>query len=372
MTTLTKTKCPYCHKAFDVPQAQLNQEDVKGRCSHCQQVFFINDHLLPSDNHDTQKHHTTENTPSIVKTTTETNIDSAELIHDDMEIEDAPDTALDYGSLDEMDAWLTQLDIEDEEPQSAANHQSGSLSSVAQTPEPAISSVEANDIHADISKSSGNHISENAWLENLLQEQNNTPEYVDDQQNDTDLSQLLTDMGMPAEEPQKPTAVIAPSTSTRTQTSIATILWSAGCLVLALLLFAQYLIFNLDTIIKDPDHAAKLQSVCAVAACSLPYADIDAFTVTKVAYQPSRVNTAPTFSDVTADVVNQSQNMQLLPSLKVSIYGDDGLIGAFIAQPKDYLLSAQSQIAADSYKSVMFTVPVAAKQIKQVSIEPLY
>ena len=375
MTTLIETQCPQCQTIFDVPRAQLDQKDAKGRCSHCQHVFRINDHLTlqpqTTPAPQTDDISTPENTapetdvtkPSMIK---EDDIDDDALIYDDMEIEDTAESELDYGSLEDMDAWLTM--DSDTPPVTDPTHTQDYLAPESST----MSSADANSIYADTPMNNGNQ--ENSWLEDLLKEQNEQAEEPIPQSPETDLSQLLTDMGMAsdtAQDSQPSPAVQAPSQS-RTQTSIATILWAVGCVVLALLLFAQYLIFNLDNIVKNPDHADTLQSICAVAACSLPHADIEVFTLSDVAHQASRVQTNSGASDVTANLVNQSEYMQLLPSLKVSIYGANGLIGEFIAQPHDYLLSTQSQMAANNSKAVMFTIPIANKQIKDVTIVPIY
>ena len=377
MTTPIETQCPQCQSIFDVPRTQLDQKDAKGRCSHCQHIFRINDHLVSAPQAATapltKDHHVSQDTTSTTKETKpsitkEDDIDDDALIYDDMEIEDTAESELDYGSLDDMDTWLTQLDTDTlPEIESTDNNTFDAL------PESAMSSADANSIYADAPMSNSS-IKENAWLEDLLKEQNEHTEEPTPQPPETDLSQLLNDMGMSTDTPQdsQPSPAVQAPSQSRTQTSVATILWAMGCIVLALLLFAQYLIFNLDNIIKNPDHADTLQSVCAVAACSLPHADIEAFTLTNIAHQASRVQTTSGFSDISASVVNQSEYLQLLPSLKVSIYGANGLIGEFIAQPHDYLLSTQSQMAANNSKAVMFTIPVANNQIKDVTIVPIY
>ena len=161
-------------------------------------------------------------------------------------------------------------------------------------------------------------------------------------------------------------------TPTPAKRSIASLLWTLGCLVLALLLFAQYVIFNLDNLVKNPAYAARLQTLCSIAACSLPSANLAALSTSDIGHQPSRIKTADTFSDISITLNNQSTQAQLLPHVKVSVYGDSALIGEFIAAPQDYLLSTQSQLGASSRKQLLFTVPVANTQISKVSAEPIY
>lgn len=453
MTTPIKTQCPHCHAFFNVPHTQLNRTDVKARCGRCQQVFLVNEHLIVSANHQqpdndisasTAKQNQKNNEPELaspdpisitkIKKVSVTNkshanddnhksstsspppsnaskkeiepeLDANVLIYDDMEIDETPDAISDYGSLDEMEAWLTQLDASSIDNNDIAtstndNHRNEPTSAPSQpavavtntvvnpntqadsitTPATIMSSVDANNIYADIEAPIGNHTSENAWLETLLQEENNaTAHTTNSEPDDTDLSQLLSTIGMASDDQDKINQVRndkiqahMQTTSIRTQMPVATVLWSIGCLVLALLLFAQYIIFNVDTIVKNLEHAARLQAICATASCSLPHADITALSITKLTYRPSQVKAASAFSDIQADLVNQSTQAQLFPNLKVSIHGKNALIGEFIALPKNYLLSPQNQLGANSRKSVMFTVPVAANQIKQVTIDPIY
>lgn len=418
MTTAIKIQCPHCHASFNLPCAPLNQAAVKGRCGHCQHIFLVNEQSVVSV--PTQLSATAETTPATNSLTnnkqkillnektvtdnaklsttskqTDSDADTNILIHDDMEMDETSDAIDGYGSLDEMDAWLTKLDA----TPTLANHaELTGTEDNADTPDAlilpntghsqltvntSISSADANDIHASVGASSGKHTSENAWLETLLQEQNqeqdeSTTSNVS-QPNNTDLTQLLTNIGVKAidEETLNQARVSkiqaqGQSSSISHHHSIAKGLWLAGCLVMLLLLSAQYVIFNIDTLVKNPTVAARLQAICSIAACRLPHADISALTVNNISYRSSKVTAAPTFSDIQANIVNESTQSQLLPSLKVSVYGKNDIIGEFIAQPKDYLSSTESQLAGERSKSVMFTVPVRAKQISKVMITPIY
>lgn len=459
MTTPIKTQCPHCHTPFNLPHAQLNQADTKARCGRCQHVFLVNEHLIVSANNQPEltdkaiknkktvldkkldkkrvNKSTTDHNSQPLRPSKETDSDDLGddvLIHDDMEIDETPDAITEYGSLDEMDAWLSQLEgshsnnanhVNSADDATSINksndtHTTESVSAdsnadtrpntnkaptpptiapnsapessthvdtvaapAANSPQlpsiATVSSAAANNIHARVTATSGQNTDENAWLETLLKEQNDSDTSAVNNQDNTDLSQLLIDMGIAAADEEKinqaRTSKIQARlqlSATSTQNSIATALWAAGCLVLMLLLLAQYVIFNLNTLVKNPAVATKLQAICSSAACSLPHADINAFTMTNLAHRPSRVQLAPVSIDIQADFVNASTQAQLLPSFKVSIYGSDDLIGEFIAQPKDYLLSNESQIAAESSKSVMFTVPIAANKISQLMIVPIY
>ena len=398
MTTPIKTQCPHCQACFKLQQTQLNKVNTAVCCDHCQQSFLVNKHLIVTtdtppkmaDSTTTDPNNTSNVKPPIHKQFSNKQssavLSSDSLIHDgliydDMDIDEADESSLEYDSLENMDAWLTHATDSshtnsiasnklDKTPKSAAQSASAATQSTSPA-QVALSSAAANNIHANIDDTT-----DNAWLEDLLKEQNKNDNSI---QEDTDLSQLLLSMGVPFrdedrthEERVKKMQAQAKFAPTPARHSIASLLWTLGCLVLALLLFAQYVIFNLETLVKNPAHAERLQTICTIAACSLPSADLSALTITELNHKPSQIKKTGTFSEVSATLNNQSPQAQLYPNVKVSVYGTDALLGEFIAAPDDYLLSTQNQIAADSRRQLLFTIPVANAQIREVRINPIY
>ena len=430
MTTPIKTQCPHCQACFKVKQTQLNKVNATVSCDQCQQSFLINKHLIvtadtintsairenttadtnatadPSEHSAQTAVNRNENqgavgssrsplTPPHSKNVSSDTLIDDDMIHDgliydDMDTDEPEESVLEYDSLESMDAWLAQAsnmnnssDISTVDNQPLNNFSkkinknnvpseklsSGMTTENASSATMALSSAAANDIHANVDDSA-----DNSWLEKLLKEQNKSEE---PQQDETDLSQLLLDMGVPLrdeasiseERVKKAQAKFTPTPQRR---SIASLLWTLGCLVLALLLFAQYVIFNLETLVKNPVYAERLQAVCAVAVCSLPSADLTAFTITNLNHKSSKIKMDGKSSDVSATLNNQSAKAQLYPNIKVSVYGANDLIGEFIAMPADYLLSKQSQLAADNSQNMLFTIPIADREIREVTISPLY
>ena len=430
MTTPIKTQCPHCQACFKIQQTQLNKVNATVSCDQCQQSFLVNKHLIltadavstsaiqentttdtnttadsnghsaqTADNHNKNQHAAgaakSPLTPPYLKNVSSDTLIEDDLIHDgliydDMDSDEPEESVLEYDSLDSMDAWLTQASnmnnssytsTADNQPTSnlskktdknnasSAKVSSDDTTENSSSAQMALSSAAANDIHANVDDTA-----DNSWLEKLLKEQNKSEEV---RQDDTDLSQLLLDMGVPLKDEastseERVRKAQAKFTPTPQRRSIASLLWTLGCLVLALLLFAQYVIFNLETLMKNPVHAERLQSVCAVAACSLPSADLTAFTITNLNHKSSKIKMDGKSSDVSATLNNQSAKAQLYPNVKVSVYGANDMIGEFIATPADYLLSKQSQLAADSSRNILFTIPVANRQIREVTISPLY
>lgn len=402
MTTLIKTQCPSCQAYFSLPQTLLNELEAKVRCKRCQQIFLVNENLVVSGDEPSDVSSTSISNEKTQNNTTQHNDDdflsSDTLIHDDMPIDDLESSNSEYDSFDELSAWSFDLDITqissvhaessnaEPKPTDATTSTPPILHNIYDEQEKAFeeSNYAINDKpqHSNGSASvnvfsrNDNTNNDNAWLEKLLEEQNSSTDVIE---SGTDLSQLLASMGVPLRDQIQTTSKQANKAQshiypvqTRMQTSIASLLWLAGCLVLIMLLFAQYVIFNLDNLVKNPMYAERLQAVCAVAACSLPNADMTAFDIIDVVYRPSEVKTANGFTDIAATLANQSVKSQLLPNLKVSIYGNDDVIGEFIAMPKDYLVSKQNLLSAAQNKSFMFTVPVVNNEINKITIDPIY
>ena len=394
MTTPIQTQCPHCKNCLKIQQDQLNKDNATVICDQCHQSFLVNKHLVvnpdvsrisssPVETATTQKKdmstphnhsaqtskinnkNSSDSTKSALKKPPSKKISSDILIHDDMDTDEPDDTSLEYDSLDSMDAWLDQIN-ETNHASVASDEPSNTTS---KTTSKSISSAVSNDIHANIDDTT-----DNSWLEKLLKDQNKNQDILQD---DTDLSQLLLDMGVPLKDEDKSIDERVRKSQeqfipTPRKRSAASLLWILGCLVLALLLFAQYVIFNLETLVKNPAHAEKLQAICSAISCSLPSADINALTLTNANHRSSKIKMTGKFSDISATLNNQSASTQLYPNVKVSVYGSNELIGEFIATPADYLLSKQSQLAADSNRQILFTIPVANTQIRDVSISALY
>lgn len=420
MTTPIKTQCPHCQACYSVKQTQLNQVNATISCDRCQQSFLVNKHLVvnseviqkptPQKNIPAQQksqtqpisneqkantsssQHKLQNVPnrptsSISKKKSSDTLIYDGLIHDDMDIDEPEEDVQEYDSLDSMDAWLTQASNTSPSAATTEKPKAPSPKETIKTPNPSIkkpststisassstqdmlSSAAANDIHANVENTDNN-----SWLQKLLEEQNQDEETPPD---DTDLSQLLSDMGVPVKD-EDPAAddrlrkTQLPFAPTQTTRSIASLLWILGCLVLALLLAAQYVIFNLENLVKNPAYAQRLQSICSVAACSLPSADLSALTISNTFHRSSQIKTAGTFSDIGATLSNGSPQAQLYPNVKISVYGKDEIIGEFIADPNDYLLGKQSLLAANTDRQLLFTIPVANAQIRDITMTALY
>ncbi len=407
MTLSIQTRCPHCFSCFNLSAEQLDQAEAKGRCGQCQQIFLVNDNLVVSADKEqalTEHKVASYNSAGSENTSSDSMSGNPNLAYslDTQKIIPQGSMDTEHSAVDDIedDVWQSLLDqamatdIENFDADQLSSKINKTLSSTF--PEHTTSSPTKIE-PVDIIRRSETHSNSTDTLNNSVDNQifgndtiaskniiNNSKFMKNDRQLPTQtnaaphLTHLLTGKTpLSNNQPLKQQPIIKPQSriqpaSANLQTPIASILWLAGCLVLVLLLFAQYVIFNLNTLIKTPAYAAQLQTVCSIVVCSLPNADLYELSITELSYRSSQVNTNNNFSDIKANLVNNGTHAQLLPSLKVSVYDSDGLLGSFIAMPDSYLLSSQNQLAGKASESVMFTVPVAVQQIHQVTIDAIY
>ncbi|MDO5768825.1 MAG: DUF3426 domain-containing protein [Psychrobacter sp.] len=375
----SKTQCPDCGTQFVLPPKALNNVSAKARCKNCQHIFLVNDHLVTDDvmtNRESTELSTVK--PAVSKShpvnpkasgsVASQSVAADDLIHDNMPLDEDDD----LGSIDEeLDNWLNNSSMTTQLSTPAAAHRFDK---------------EVNNessVHAD------NTDAQDDWLNKLLDEEGpgKDPNLSRSETNDNseDLSKLLADFGV---ESVAPTTVsreeVLAKMNARLQTTqsqsarhsgkspLSNVVWGLGCLLLALLLAAQYIIFNVDELMKNPNHAAKLQSICHVAKCALPGADLQQISVAHLKHRSSQVEAGTSHSDIMAALVNNSSDEQLFPNVKVSVYGSTGLIGEFAASPAQYLTPPQRLLIGNQSKLIMFTVPIADSNIQRIDVNTFY
>ncbi|MBS9779706.1 MAG: DUF3426 domain-containing protein [Moraxellaceae bacterium] len=199
---------------------------------------------------------------------------------------------------------------------------------------------------------------------------------------DNDIDDLLSDYGVGIETSQDRTdrdarlekmrkRVLEDSSNHRANLSkkspLAFLLWLIGCILLITLLVVQYAIFNVNSLVKNPESQAKLAQVCKFLSCSLPSANLDNIRVSNIEHGVVNNETKVVAS------INQLENVrQLYPNLKISIYGLNGLLGEMVLQPKDYLLSEKQIEMANSKTIFMLTIPISNNEINNINIVPFY
>lgn len=372
--TQLKTQCPICDALFVLPNKALDNPTAKARCKHCQSIFLVNEHLYQAD-----LDPSTEAASGGLPDQAVTAPNAAEITTPSVRPKFSKDrpNEIDEYSLGNND-WRSDTAPAIRHP----NHHS--CDSYQAKPAMNKEVYEATSVDADA-----------AWLDELLDEKLPTVAGPESQSTDHnlqegdleagELTELLSEFGVESVTPATVTReeVLAkmnarldnhraPQRHILGPSPIAKLFWIIGCLALGLLLFAQYVIFNVDNLVKDPGNATKLAKVCELANCSLPGADLQVLALTHINHRPSQIKSPSTHSDILAAIVNHSNIEQLYPNLKVSIYGDQGLIGEFVAGPEDYLTPAQRMIIGEQAKLIMFTVPVKDAKIDRIDIGTFY
>lgn len=142
------------------------------------------------------------------------------------------------------------------------------------------------------------------------------------------------------------------------------LMWGIGILSLVGLLAGQYVFFNRDGLAKT-GKGGFISNICKTC---LPSADASVLT-TSYSLQNGQ-------ADFTTDLIgvinNPSATAQLYPNLKISIMGNNGLIGDLALAPQDYLDTPQKFIGSSSNGRFMLTLDTPSQEIVSVRIEPFY
>lgn len=374
-----KTQCPECSAQYKLPLKAINNPNARACCHHCFHVFFINKNLCPSPSKAAVDTVASDERPSSIQSV------AASQSKDLMNEASTNEWLNHYSSLSE-DSDSHEAHIEGD----AVNPHEHSLahdSNPHEADTDSVSKARQTESHTFSSDKDAEHSASTNLLNNSATtvSQIDTTSSVHD---DEGLGKLLSDFGVPIAEPttKSKEEVLAKinsrlqseqtSHSARTKTEqrsvVGRLLWGLGCASLALLLIAQYVIFNIDSLIKDPRYASKLTSFCQMAQCTLPGADIDKFDVADIKHSASRISDAGTHSDIMATLINHNDEDQLFPNIKVSLYGQSGLIGDFIASPDEYLIPTQRLILANHSQQLMFTLPIKSSSITEIEMTPFY
>lgn len=374
--TQLKTQCPICDALFVLPEKALDNPLAKARCKHCQSIFLVNEHIYQAESDSSVETvlEDTSNQVTLAKTDKVASVANVRPIFS----KDGSNEVDEYG-LGDVD-WRSDATPATRHPDSRYSDSNQAKHAINKD------AYDAANADADA-----------AWLDELLDEElpvvtDTDPMSAGVDDNSAredleagDLKDLLSEFGVES---------VTPATVTREEvlakmnarlendratqrhipgpSPMAKLFWIIGCLALALLLFAQYVIFNVDNLVKDPANASKLAKVCELANCSLPGANLQVLALSHIKHRPSQVNAQATHSDIMAAIINQSDVEQLYPNLKVSIYDDQGLIGDFVAGPEDYLTPPQRMIIGQQAKLIMFTVPVKDAKIDRIDISTFY
>ncbi len=149
------------------------------------------------------------------------------------------------------------------------------------------------------------------------------------------------------------------------------IIWGLGSLLLVFLLAAQYIIFNIDTLITSKANAAVLSKIChKIPACQLPIADTGLIDVQMLALAPSSKQAGQT--DVVFTLTNTTDNNIVYPSVQVSLRSGNTILAQTLLTPTDYLEAGNNYLMPHQIKPVKLRIDFPKTKVQAANIELIY
>lgn len=149
------------------------------------------------------------------------------------------------------------------------------------------------------------------------------------------------------------------------------IIWGLGSLLLIFLLAAQYIIFNINTLITSKTNAAVLSKIChKIPACQLPIADTGLIDVQMLALAPSSKQAGQT--DVVFTLTNTTDNNIVYPSVQVSLRSGNTILAQTLLTPTDYLEAGNNYLMPHQIKPVKLRIDFPKTKVQAANIELIY
>ena len=149
------------------------------------------------------------------------------------------------------------------------------------------------------------------------------------------------------------------------------IVWGLGSLLLVFLLAAQYIIFNIDTLITSKANAAVLSNIChKIPACQLPIADTGLIDVQMLALAHSSKQAGQT--DMIFTLTNTTDNNIIYPSVKVSLRNGNTILAQTLLTPSHYLEAGNNYLMPHQIKPVKLRIDFPKTKVQAANIELIY
>lgn len=149
------------------------------------------------------------------------------------------------------------------------------------------------------------------------------------------------------------------------------IVWGLGSLLLIFLLAAQYIIFNINTLITSTTNAALLSTIChKIPACQLPLADTELIDVQMLALAHSSKQAGQT--DVVFTLTNTTDNHIIYPSVKVSLRSGNTILAQTLLTPTDYLEAGNNYLMPHQIKPIKLRIDFPKTKVQAANIELVY
>ena len=395
---LYNAKCPNCQHAFKINDEQLAVRHGYVRCSHCKTIFsaaeqleqkkFANNNPLSSPNNQTSSALIDDKSEGILFDD-ESGLDEAGNLIVNEPVKPTSPYALSKSSTTSAKAKSTSklddfeiIDNFDQLPKAKDSKPKKPIIDDKNAAE-AIELAQDKDASGD----------ENAWLQSLMAQANDN-EAMDDSSathtktkrgmNDvfnTDIfDQIAIDTGSEQQADllayqkkidERLSQQVSSQQSLNAKIFNMDIVWGLGSLLLIFVLAAQYIIFNINTLITSTTNAAVLSTIChKIPACQLPLADTELIDVQMLALAHSSKQAGQT--DMVFTLTNTTDNNIIYPSVKVSLRSGNTILAQTLLPPSHYLEAGNNYLMPHQIKPIKLRIDFPKTKVQAANIELVY
>ena len=395
---LYNAKCPNCQHAFKINDEQLAIRHGYVRCSHCKTIFsaaeqleqkkFANNNPLSSPNHQTPSALIDDKSEGILFDD-ESGLDEAGNPIVDEPVKPTSPYALSKSSTTSAKAKSTSK-LDDFEI--IDNFEQLPKAKDSKPKKPIIDDKDAAEA-IELAQDKDASGDENAWLQSLMAQADDN-EAMDDSSAthtkpkrgmdgvfNTDIfDQIAIDTGSEQQADllayqkkidERLSQQVSSQQSLNAKSFNMGIVWGLGSLLLIFLLAAQYIIFNINTLITSTTNAALLSTIChKIPACQLPLANTELINVQMLALAHSSKQAGQT--DVVFTLTNTTDNHIIYPSVKVSLRNGNTILAQTLLTPSHYLEAGNNYLMPHQIKPIKLRIDFPKTKVQAANIELVY
>lgn len=393
--TIHQTQCPHCAHTFAITDEQLNIKSGYAKCGNCKKIFSAIENLQTAATH-------AHPVGSVAPASSASLNQSPAPASPPQPSKPAPASAV---VVDDGLLFDDHLGIDEEggvlksEPakHTRANNRNAKSASSTELDFEIIEDFDTTPvaITGDFSKTTTQASTgqDEDWLNELLEEENrkNTPQMVVDNKLTTisrepnDVSSMLEDLGVgvsyetPISEneyqqklEQRLNSQVASHKRVRATSLGMTMVWALGSVLLALALWGQYLIFNRETLIKDPEKSRPLVALCDMSpiSCNLPSVDTKLIDSRVLSIAPAKTGKDKT--DLVLILHNTSQQAVLYPNLKITLRDGNETKAQLALSPAEYNGVESNTLIGGQTKPIKLRVDYPKNDFSQANIDLFY
>lgn len=393
---LYNAKCPNCQHAFKINDEQLAIRHGYVRCSHCKTIFsaaeqleqqkITNNNPLSSLNHQTSSALIDDKFEGILFDD-ESGLDEAGNPIVNEPVKPTSPYALSKSSTTSAKAKSTsQLD----DFEIIDNFEQLPKARDSKPKKPIIDDKDAAEA-IELAQDKDTSGDENAWLQSLMTQADDN-EAIDDASAtkpkrgmntvfNTDIfDQIAIDTGSEQQADllayqkkidERLSQQVSSQQSLNAKIFNMGIVWGLGSLLLIFVLAAQYIIFNINTLITSTTNAAVLSTIChKIPACQLPLADTELIDVQMLALAHSSKQAGQT--DMVFTLTNTTDNNIIYPSVKVSLRSGNTILAQTLLPPSHYLEAGNNYLMPHQIKPIKLRIDFPKTKVQAANIELVY